>query len=198
LSQSFVSAAVKLFLKSCLHCFMLLQPSVGLFFILINLRTVVWVSPCKGLEVGGSDSFQLYNIFAILLPANLPVAHEDCKLKPPVTPSMLRISPAKNKFGHILDCMVFGSTAPRCTPPAVTNSSPERRAIRCRVSLPLRRSTMFFRSCLESSAAFFCMEIFASSRIVFANRSEKNSPKILWICFAPFSWNFSWSTLSHC
>ncbi len=47
-----------------------------------------------------------FSCFAMDLPASWPVAHEDCKLNPPVTPSMFMTSPAKNRRAVMSDSMV--------------------------------------------------------------------------------------------
>ena len=51
------------------------------------------------------------------------VVHAAWKLKPPVTPSMSRISPAKKRFGRVLQAKVVGLMLDSETPPQVTNSS---------------------------------------------------------------------------
>mmetsp|Transcript_5616 Transcript_5616/g.11865 ORF Transcript_5616/g.11865 Transcript_5616/m.11865 type:complete len:432 (+) Transcript_5616:41-1336(+) len=56
-------------------------------------------------------------------PATKPVLQHPIKLKPPVTPSTSKTSPAMNKPGRILLSMLVNCTSFKKIPPAVTNSS---------------------------------------------------------------------------
>lgn len=89
------------------------------------------------------------------LPTARPVDQAAWRLNPPVTPSMFNTSPAKYSPGDTLDSSVSASSSEQSTPPAVTNSSPALRAVRCS-SIPSPNAlASALRSSLESVAPFW-------------------------------------------
>jgi len=117
-----------------------------------------------------------------LSPAKNPVHHADCRLNPPVNPSMSKTSPAKYKFGQIFDSIVLGFTSEVFTPPAVTNSSPE--ILFIIVSRVFFRSSMILlRSFLLISAFFFWDEICAILRIFSDSEWGTNFERVFEIVF---------------
>ena len=108
-----------------------------------------------------------------LWPAKYPVLQQFCKLKPPVSPSISIISPAKNKLLIILDFIVLPSISTVKTPPlvAIARSNPKRDSAVSSIFFNKRNNRP--RSSLVKPFTFFSGSIFESlaiAKTIFSRR----------------------------